>query len=72
MQEDRDFLRVQGSMIGTNKVLAAKEERTRLWKEKEAQRRQRVKESSPSVCELAFSTGKGEDFLSEIDEEICH
>ena len=38
-------------MIGVDKVLAAMEERTRLRKEKEAQRCQRLEEPGPSVYE---------------------
>src|SRR6218665_888509 len=72
IQEDRDFLNAQrqkdcqGSMIGVDKVLAAKEERTRLRKEKEAQWRQRLEEPGPSVYEGVWST---ED-LKEVEEEM--
>src|SRR6218665_4139376 len=56
-------------MIGVDKVLAAKEERTRLRKEKEAQRRQRLEEPGPSVYERAWSTDEEED-LKEAEEEL--
>src|SRR6218665_4071604 len=75
IQEDRDFLNAQrqkgrhGSMIGVDKVLAAKEERTRLRKEKEAQRHQRLEEPGPSVSERVWSTDQEED-LKEVEGEI--
>src|SRR6218665_2064649 len=56
-------------MIGGDKVLAAKEERTRLRKEKEAQRRQRLEEPGPSVYERVWSTDEEED-LKEAEEEM--
>src|SRR6218665_2932577 len=65
IQEDKYFLNAQrqkgrqGSMISVDKVLAAKEEWTRLRKYKEAQRRQRLEE--PSVSERVWSTDEEED-----------
>src|SRR6218665_173055 len=56
-------------MIGVDKVFAAKEERTRLRKEKEAQRRQRLEEPGPSVYERVWSTDEEED-LKEAEEEM--
>src|SRR6218665_1265905 len=56
-------------MIGVDKVLAAKEERTRLRKEKEAQQRQRLEEPGPSVYERVWSTDEEED-LKEAEEEM--
>ena len=56
-------------MIGVDKVLAAKEERTRLRKEKEAQWRQRLEEPGLSVYERVWSTGEEED-LKEAEEEM--
>src|SRR6218665_1946485 len=56
-------------MIGVDRVLAAKEERTRLRKEKEAQRRQRLEEPGPSVYERVWSTDEEED-LKEVEEEM--
>ena len=56
-------------MIGVDKVLAAKEERTRLRKGKEAQRRQRLEEPGPSVSERVWCTDEEED-LKEAEEEM--
>src|SRR6218665_3356968 len=56
-------------MIGVDRVWAAKEERTRLRKEKEAQRRQRLEEPGPSVYERVWSTDEEED-LKEVEEEM--
>src|SRR6218665_321030 len=56
-------------MIGVDKVLAAKEERTRVRKEKEAQRRQPLEEPGPSVYERVWSTDEEED-LKEAKEEM--
>src|SRR6218665_1871471 len=58
-------------MIGVDKVLAAKEERTRLRKEKEAQRRQRLEEPDQSVYERVWSTEIDEEKdLKEAEEEM--
>src|SRR6218665_1681299 len=56
-------------MTGVDKVLASKEEQTRLRKEKEAQRRQRLEEPGPSVYERGWSTDEKED-LKEAKEEM--
>src|SRR6218665_397178 len=56
-------------MICVDKVLAAKEERTRLRQEKEAQRRQHLEEPGPSVSERVWSTDEEED-LKEAEEEM--
>src|SRR6218665_1703063 len=77
-QNDKDTRRqglsesseAEGSpMIGVDKVLAVKEERTRLRKEKEVQRRQRLEEPGPSVYERVWSTDEEED-LKEAEEEM--
>jgi len=58
-------------MIGVDKVLAAKEERTRLRKEKEAQRRQRLEEPGPSVYERVWSTDEEEDLKKWKRKKAC-
>jgi len=79
IQEDRDFLSAQrekgrrGSMICVDRVLTAKEERSKLRREAEARRQQRLEDSRPSTSnteEAGESTEEDEPEEADVEEDL--